>query len=178
MLYEKEGQLGRFGADSVYSCREIVASDKEEDWALIRMDRATSGRAFFHVRAEGEPALGTTVTLLGYPRGIPLKIGEGKVVANVHSDEKIYFEADLDAFGGNSGGPVVNAKTLELEGILEVAFGEFESPEVNPATGKPCLRPRHFKNPDEATPVWLLRAPRFARAVRDALARDGYTPVR
>ena len=170
LLHEKEGRTPRhLAAESVYSCKEIAAISKEEDWVVLRLDRVTKGREFFSPSRRGASGAGNPACDARLPAGIPLKIGDGaKVVTSLHSDEENYFEADLSTFGGNSGGPVVNGRTYELEGILAVGFGEFEDPEVSPETGKPCKRPRHIKNPDDATPSWVVRAPRFARAVRDA----------
>lgn len=152
-------------SDQIYSCKELIASDKEKDWALFRLDRPTQNRPIFSLRKEGKPTLGTPVSMLGYPRGIPLKIANGaQIVENQNASEDSFFEATLDAFGGNSGSAVINEKTLEVEGILTTAFGEFEEDEIHPQTGKPCRRLRHIPLA-EATPAWVTRAPAFAKFV-------------
>lgn len=152
----------KFSPSSLYTCREVVRSSAAEDWAVLRLDRPTRGRDFLRLRQKGQPAAGTPLVLLGFPRGIPLKIaGNATVKApNVNADEEIYFEADVDSFGGNSGSPVVNARTGEVEGIHTTAFGEFEEEEVDPLTGKKCRRLRHFVDPADATPSWSVRATR------------------
>ena len=52
---------------------------------------------------------------MGHPSGLPLKYADG---ARVFETENDYFSTNLDTFGGNSGSPVFNADTLEVEGIL------------------------------------------------------------
>ena len=53
--------------------------------------------------------------MLGHPSGLPMKYTGG---AKAFEIEDNYFTTNLDSFGGNSGSPVFNAKTLEVEGIL------------------------------------------------------------
>lgn len=155
-----------FGAESLYSCSEVIASDKAADWALIRLDRKVEGRTPFRPRKIGEPELGTQLAVMGFPRGIPLKIADNaQVVPSENSDDTRFFEADLDVFGGNSGSPVVNSTTLQLEGILSVAFGELDE-SVDAKTGIKCNRMRTFSDPKEATPTWVVRASTFAKAIR------------
>jgi V8-like Glu-specific endopeptidase len=53
--------------------------------------------------------------VIGHPTGLPTKVSAG---ANVRSVNDVYFVANLDTFGGNSGSAVFNAETGEIEGIL------------------------------------------------------------
>lgn len=153
-----------FDDSDVYECDRIVDSDETADWALIKLNRSVEGRPPFAVRKAGEPKVGTDLTLLGYPRGLPLKIASGtKVVENQNSDTANYFEAHLDGFGGNSGSAVINSETLEVEGIYTVGFGEFE--ETTDSSGKPCKRLKRYANEQESTAGWISRASKFRQAV-------------
>ena len=54
--------------------------------------------------------------VIGHPIGLLKKMaGNASVRSNSNPD---YFIANLDTFGGNSGSPVFNADTHEVEGIL------------------------------------------------------------
>ena len=60
--------------------------------------------------------------MLGYPSVLPLKYTYNAKVVN---DSNIkYFEADLDAFGGNSGSAVFNDDG-EVTGILVRGYSDF-----------------------------------------------------
>jgi hypothetical protein len=54
------------------------------------------------------------VHVIGHPAGLPVKVASGKVTRN--SDLEV-FETSYDALGGNSGSPVFNSVTHEVEGI-------------------------------------------------------------
>jgi len=94
--------------------RRLTNADKR-DYAVIQLDRPVD-RKPFRYRTGNAPAKGDKMTLLGAPSGIPLKIVENaEVISN--TSWKPYFVTNLDAFGGNSGGPVYNQNGF-IEGIL------------------------------------------------------------
>ncbi len=66
-------------------------------------------------RTEGSPKKGDNIVVIGHPSGLPTKIAGG---ANIRSVNSVYFQANLDTYGGNSGSAVFNADTGLLEGIL------------------------------------------------------------
>ncbi len=102
-----------------YNCKEIVSQQYSDnsDFALIRLDRVVEGREPLKFRKTGEIAATDKLVVIGHPSGLPLKIDDGGLVRDP-SLEKEYFVAELDTYGGNSGSPVFNAATLEVEGIL------------------------------------------------------------
>ncbi|CBW25497.1 putative exported protease [Halobacteriovorax marinus SJ] len=107
-------------ANKVYSCKTIVSqkltSSDQMDYALIELDKEVEGREPLKFRTEGKIGLGEGVFVIGSPSGLPLKIsGDSTVQANSND---VYFDADLDTFGGNSGSAVFNARSGEVEGIL------------------------------------------------------------
>jgi V8-like Glu-specific endopeptidase len=110
--------VDRVDDDDVYSCDSIVGRQLagSEDWAVVRVDRPITGHTPMPIRRSGTVPLGTDLVLLGHPAGLPLKIAPGGEVQS--NSNAFYFDADVDAYGGNSGSPVVNAATGEVEGIL------------------------------------------------------------
>lgn len=105
---------------SVYSCQQLVRSHVESDgvdFALIRLDRPVQGRLPLTLRRSGTVNPGDDLSVLGHPAGLPLKIADGAKVRRLEAD-KGYFVANLDTYGGNSGSPVLNMSTYEVEGIL------------------------------------------------------------
>lgn len=166
------GEVRRtFRADQVFSCKKIVASNADQDWAIVRLDRPVPGREPLRIRESGEPAVGNAMAVVGFPRGLPLKIAAGARVMAAgefgFADPATYFEADLDVFGGNSGSPVVSPDTGTVEGILAVGFGETEAGFTDPRTGRPCKRLRRMA-PADATNPWIVRASTFRAALRRA----------
>ncbi|MEZ4814278.1 MAG: serine protease [Bdellovibrionota bacterium] len=103
----------------VYSCKEIVSQELSSvnDFAVVRLDRTVEGREPLTLRKEGAVSEDTTLAVIGHPSGLPLKIDDGGKVRQT-LDSNHYFVAELDTYGGNSGSPVFNLETLEVEGIL------------------------------------------------------------
>ncbi len=104
---------------SVYKCKEIITTvlDRRtsDDYALIRLDRKVTDRRALTFRRSGKIKKGEDLVVIGHPTGLPTKIADG---AKVKSTNKVYFNANLDTYGGNSGSAVFNANTGEVEGIL------------------------------------------------------------
>lgn len=134
-------------AGNIYSCKKIVASKyqndtkKRLDYSLIQLDRQVSNRTPLKYRKSGKVLPGTEVILIGHPSGLPQKIADDARVALItESDipknpkdflksilhDQYIFKTNLDAFEGNSGSPVINKKTLEVEGILTDGGEDYE----------------------------------------------------
>jgi hypothetical protein len=128
-----------FAAADVYQCGEIVARERElggVDFAVIKLDRAVSGRKPLEINRDPEPlAVGTSLFMIGYPLGMPVKIAEGGEVLGVDTER---FRTNLDSFLANSGSPVFNAVTRLVEGILVAGENDFVE---DPVTK--CQRIRH-----------------------------------
>ena len=105
-------------AQDVYRCAAIVGrvQTTTDDWAVLRLDRAVTGRTPLPIRRTGAVSLGDPLVVIGHPSGLPQKIAGGATVRSITSAN--YFEANLDTYGGNSGSPVFNAVTGEVEGVL------------------------------------------------------------
>ncbi|OUR95443.1 hypothetical protein A9Q84_16555 [Halobacteriovorax marinus] len=137
----KKGEIEDYNleASKVYSCKRVIKQQLDgatkSDYALIELDRVVEGRAPLKFRTEGKIALEDGLVVIGSPSGLPLKIA-GDSVVKVNTND-VYFEADLDTFGGNSGSAVFNATTGEVEGIL--VRGAKDYSRVKDEAGNSCM---------------------------------------
>jgi V8-like Glu-specific endopeptidase len=86
------------------------------DYAVVRLDRPATGRTILKIRRNGKIDDGQPVYVIGHPSGLPQKYAPGADVRNNAKTE--FFTANLDTYGGNSGSPVFNEDTGDVEGIL------------------------------------------------------------
>lgn len=116
---DKTGRDPLVGAASdVYRCKTVVNATltDTQDFAVIKLDRAVTGRAPLQFRTIGKIADRTSLVVIGHPSGLPSKVSAGaRVLTNT---DRATFGANLDTFQGNSGSGVFNALTGQLEGIL------------------------------------------------------------
>lgn len=123
LLGAKEGPYKRFRIpnSNIYKCSKILdrkldSNGNLEDWAIIKLDREVTDREPLNYRKYGKMESDSKLSLIGFPSGLPLKIAiNGKIRSDLN---KHYFVAELDAFHMNSGSPVINEHTLEVEGVL------------------------------------------------------------
>lgn len=96
--------------------KSVLDNKRKLDYAIIQLDRPTD-RDPFRFRTGAKIAKGDNLAMIGSPFGLPLKLSDGaKVTLNAGTT---WFGTNLDAFGGNSGGPVYNKAGLNMiEGIL------------------------------------------------------------
>jgi hypothetical protein len=105
----------RVAANDYYTCAAVThRSTGSADYALVRLDRPVVGHTPAQV-ASGAPSVGDPLVLMGHPEGLPVKIAGGATVKNVSSKT---FGANTDSYSGNSGSPVFNENTWEVEGLL------------------------------------------------------------
>jgi hypothetical protein len=123
------------------------------DWAVVRIDRPVTNHRIVRIRRSGKIGDTQTVHVIGHPTGLPTKFAGGAVVRD--NGPKTFFIANLDTFGGNSGSPVFNSDTHEVEGILvrgEADFAQQGNCQVSlvcPTTGcrgEDCTRTTEFAN--------------------------------
>lgn len=112
-------------AKDVYFCEELIQQrfTFTEDWGLYRLDRAVDGYAPLPVRLAGVVPNAEPVMVVGHPMGIPRKYAGGAIVRE--NNHPHYFQADLDAYGGNSGSAVFNLNSLDVEGVLVRGWPDF-----------------------------------------------------
>lgn len=107
------------GSGEIYRGVEIVGRQlvgDGPDWALVRLDRPVGNHRIARIRRTGRIGDRQVVHVIGHPAGLPTKFAGGAVVRD--NAQSAYFVANLDAYGGNSGSPVFNSDTHEVEGIL------------------------------------------------------------
>lgn len=128
--------------DNVYFCREILGyMEGTPDWALVKLDRAVVNRHPLRVRRAGQLEDNQALTSIGHPLGLPRKYDSGgRVYENIGP---LTFQANLDAFAGSSGSPVLNRETLEVEGILVGGNSDLDLDFVN---GDFCFTFRKYAN--------------------------------
>lgn len=121
-----------FEKSLVYKCENIVRveSNNGEDWALIQLDRELENIRPLRLAENSNLGRGTRVMTIGYPLGLPKKFSmEGWV--RKWSSSHVYFTTSVDVSSGNSGSPVLNADTLEVEGVLVRGDKDTERDHVN-----------------------------------------------
>ena len=107
----------------VYSCRKVLKyatnprGKDYKDYAVIQLDRKVAGHTPLAINRNQKLIKDTPLFIIGYPTGLPVKVAGNAKIRNIPPNAP-YFVTDLDAFGGNSGSPVFNARTYMIEGIL------------------------------------------------------------
>ena len=143
-----------------YSCGELIErvedSGTKVDYALIRLNKKVSDRTPLKYRTSGKVMSGSEMAVIGHPYGIPKKFTDnGFIIQNNHP---AYFSADLDTYSYNSGSPVINVDTYEVEGILVRGEADFEYDEV-----EKCNRSRICNsstcNGEEVTRMSVIKVP-------------------
>jgi V8-like Glu-specific endopeptidase len=130
--------------EDTYYCGEVLVStytakSRADDYALVRLDRPVAGHIPLALNLSGGvPAEGTKVFTIGHFLGYPVKIAGNSIItrSRLISGETggRWFAATLDIYPGNSGGPVINQDTLQVEGILARGGGDTgEDFDVTPA---------------------------------------------
>jgi hypothetical protein len=110
---------GAISNNEIYSGVAIIGrqhTDNATDWALVRLDRPVANHRILPFRRSGTTPAGQPVHIIGHPCGLPTKYAAGAVVRD--SSPAAFFVANLDSYGGNSGSPVFNSTTHEVEGVL------------------------------------------------------------
>lgn len=108
-----------FVKSQVYNCKKIVAynqsRDKTFDYALIELDREVEGGRVPVKVSQTILGNGDDVYMIGHPNGFLSKLSTN---GQVRFQDELFYNTNLDAFGGNSGGPVFDANSNELVGLL------------------------------------------------------------
>lgn len=115
----------RVNTKNIFSCKKIITQkfEGETDYAVIELDRPALNRPVLTLNKTKKFTPGISVFMIGHPMGMPLTLSKETPAIEVGSD--VLFGAKLDAFTGNSGSPVFNAHTFEVEGILVNGQNDF-----------------------------------------------------
>ncbi|HAT72966.1 MAG TPA: hypothetical protein DCS63_09145 [Elusimicrobia bacterium] len=121
-------------AKEVFNCRVLAHRlDSVADYALLELDRRPAGHDPLAINRGGAIKKNTSVFVIGHPSGLPAKVAGDAVVREADIEGTRFFSSNLDTFGGNSGSPVFNEKTLMIEGILVSGRKDYDP---NPAIGR------------------------------------------
>jgi len=123
----------------------VIGHDPDRDLALLRTPRGIDGHVFRFARRT--PRLGEEVAALGYPLGLPLTVTRGIVsglnrtldVDGVRRTRLVQTDAAVNF--GNSGGPLLSAKSGEVIGLVDAAArdGEGLAFAVTAKTARPLI---------------------------------------
>lgn len=106
--------------EKVFTCQQLLFQVSKgvsgEDFAIVQLDRPVTEFKPLRLRTDGNINAGDSLTVIGYPEGLPGKIAHQGQVRN--DSNPVFFVADLDAFGGSSGSAVFNSETGLIEGLL------------------------------------------------------------
>lgn len=172
----------RLPASAVASCaavvdgayNELAPGGERADWAVVRLDRAMTGRPVLNTAAY-VPRRGARLTMIGYPSGIPAKVSHGEM-RFLGGDGLLH--ADIDSFKGNSGSPVLD----EGGSIVAVhARGLEDFEDIPRRRGQDAAAPvmrrerRYWKG--WTTGAELMPVSRFAARLEAALAAPRPAPA-
>ncbi len=105
---------------NIYECSEIVTSVFDssgiQDYSVIRLNKKVTGIMPLKLRNVGSLQETDKVFMIGHPMGLPLVATRAARISDLTMPHS--FKASLDSFEGNSGSPVFNSETMEVEGIL------------------------------------------------------------
>lgn len=113
--------------------RQMDEAGIEEDWAIFRVDRAVAAPRLPLLVASHDRQIpvGGNVMLIGYPRGLPLKVDlQGELIERQPS----WFRFRADNTQGHSGAPVFDGASPVVAGILSQFAASWE---VDAETGFP-----------------------------------------
>ncbi len=117
-----------FNADQLVRVSEVLGlvneADTANDWAVVRLEREITGRTPVPVRSSGSVAVGQSLVAIGFGAGLPMKFSDNSTVQTIVD---FGFEADMDIIEGNSGGPIIDAMTGTIEGVVssDLAVDDF-----------------------------------------------------
>ncbi|WP_372656164.1 serine protease [Halobacteriovorax sp.] len=128
--YTDHSLIGEFKDNQIYKCKSLIAREKNYlthlDYAVIELDRDVLDRLPVSYNKSNSLSKDDPLFMIGHPVGIPTVISTDAKVLDI-SDNKFIFPTDLDAMIGNSGSPVFNHNTYELEGILVRGGSDFDT---------------------------------------------------
>ena len=119
---DASGALATITTDDIFSCASVVqdVENASLDYAIVRLDRSATPRFTpAVVRGSRAPlAQGTRVAMIGGPDTTPVKIDSGGFVQTPRTGSD-FFNASVDAFGGNSGSGVYELGSYQVAGVLQ-----------------------------------------------------------
>nr|WP_321237568.1 serine protease [uncultured Psychroserpens sp.] len=109
----------QFGESLIFSGKRIISRGLDNsgiDYAIIEINEEIPSNRILKLNTTEKIRNKEQVYVIGHPVGLPLKIADGAFVRD--NTNPLYFSANLDTYGGNSGSPVFNSNSHLVEGIL------------------------------------------------------------
>jgi hypothetical protein len=116
-------------ADKVYQAiayEEGSPNHPNTDFAIIRIDKTIPQYRIARVNrnVNYDPNQAGPYHVIGFPCGIPMKLAPNAVFRS--EIDQNFFVINSDTYGGNSGSPVFNTISHEVEGILVQGYQDFK----------------------------------------------------
>jgi hypothetical protein len=124
--FSNENQFVKIDKNKVVTCEKLISVQENVklDYALIKISKKLEDRKTFSIRKLGKVSSEATLAVIGHPMGLP-KIVAGQ--ARIRNNSLSYtFLTNADTFSGNSGSPVINMASLQVEGILVRGDSDFQ----------------------------------------------------
>ena len=128
-----EVSLKFYKNDLVYVAKVIykpILEEDRSDYALLEISDAVFDSSFDLKDFEDEVILNQEIIVAGFPEGLTFASSSGEVTGSfslndgkmVHKDDDDFIQLQVDAWTGNSGGPIINRETEKVIGILVAGF--------------------------------------------------------
>jgi V8-like Glu-specific endopeptidase len=116
-------------ASEVYRVVAVRGLCPTADCTVLELDRPVTNHVILPFRRTGAPSLTDSLYVLGYPLALSLKFDGPGALFRVSGDTLIMQQ--IDTAGGNSGSPLINTITNQVEGTLtgrsDIGLSEFDS---------------------------------------------------
>lgn len=111
--------------NSIYSCKRVISQNyiHNLDYALVELDRPVTDRAPLELDLQPVTRVAPILSLHA-PRGLPLKLSRGVIRDTM---EVNHFTSAIDLMRGSSGGPVIDAATYKVIGIVAQGDADYET---------------------------------------------------
>jgi V8-like Glu-specific endopeptidase len=130
-----------FKASSVYKGVDILQrydSILGIDYSIIKLNKPVDTLRKPKINKQGF-TLPASFYVVGTPGGIPLKLAKNAYL--ILNTQKQYFTVGSDTYEGNSGSPVFNSRTHEIEGYLVKGNKDFEFKMLDCRNTQVCPHP-------------------------------------
>src|SRR3972149_6104407 len=96
----------------------VAHSDKSQfDFAVLRLDKSLpDGRRILQPAKDQSISRGRNILFSGFPHGIHDLLVHKAIISGFVEDHAFYIDGSVN--GGNSGGPIVDAETGDIVGIV------------------------------------------------------------
>jgi V8-like Glu-specific endopeptidase len=135
----------QFTTDNIYSCAQILEQAELETWyriadyAVIKLDRKVTNRTPLKFRTKGKPKKNSQLAVIGFSQGLPMKYTDDAQIKKI-SYSTLFTNSDT--FTGNSGSPVFNLETGNVEGLIYRGYEDLQA--ATGENGNFCIENKKF----------------------------------